>query len=105
MFVAVEASILLNTKDRVLGSRQDIFNKNLLKWIGIILAVVLSCVIVAACLYQHKRKSMNPLEELKIRHAKDDVKVFDVHAALATHQAEQTTLGRQYNADGHLVST
>ena len=79
-----EGSVLLNTKDRVLGSRQDIFNKNLLKWIGIILGVVLAFVIAAACLYQRKRAAVNPLEALKSRQSKDSTKHFDVNKGKVT---------------------
>ena len=79
-----EASVLLNTTDRVLGSRQDVFNKNLLKWIGIILGVVMAFVIAAACAYQHKRAAVNPLEALKARQSKDNQKHFDVSKGMVT---------------------
>ena len=79
-----EASVLLNTTDRVLGSRQDVFNKNLLKWIGIILGVVMALVIAAACMYQHKRAAVNPLEALKSRQSKDNQKHFDVSKGMVT---------------------
>jgi hypothetical protein len=79
-----EASVLLNTTDRVLGSRQDVFNKNLLKWIGIILGVVMAFVIAAACMYQHKRAAVNPLEALRSQQSKDNQKHFDVSKGMVT---------------------
>lgn len=86
-----EASVLLNTTDRVLGSRQDVFNKNLLKWIGIILGVVMAFVIAAACIYQHKRAAVNPLEALRSRNLKDNQKHFDVSKGMVTDYSHRHT--------------
>lgn len=86
-----EASVLLNTTDRVLGSRQDVFNKNLLKWIGIILGVVMAFVIAAACMYQHKRAAVNPLEALRSRQSEHNQKHFDVSKGMVTYYIRYDT--------------
>ena len=58
LFVLTETvfgSTLLNTKDRVLGSQQDLKNKALIKWISIVVGILFVITMVFVCLYVRRK--------------------------------------------------
>ena len=61
----VLGSTLLNTKDRVLGSAQDLNNKALLKWIAIVVGILFFITMVFVCLYV-STKSLKAFLEMHI---------------------------------------